>query len=145
MAAPSLAGLKARLDGAGSHLGWGKGSLPMAGGGTGWSVRSLPTPTIPSFCDSKTDNYLNVWPCRNLLTLTGEETWAVLYSRCPADSFLSPRRRCCPSAQRCSGLGRRAAWEGDPRSGAAVLPGEHPSVLGDVPALMWKTTVESCF
>ena len=35
--APSLAGLKARLDGAGSSLGWGEGALPLAGGGTGWS------------------------------------------------------------------------------------------------------------
>jgi len=32
VAAPSLARFKARLDGAGSTLGWGKGSLPMAGG-----------------------------------------------------------------------------------------------------------------
>jgi len=30
--APSLAGLKARLDGAGRSLGWWKGSLPVAGG-----------------------------------------------------------------------------------------------------------------
>jgi len=32
VAAPSLAGFKARLDGAWSTLGWWKGSLPMAGG-----------------------------------------------------------------------------------------------------------------
>jgi len=32
VAAPSLAGLKARLDGALSTLGWWKGSLLMAGG-----------------------------------------------------------------------------------------------------------------
>jgi len=32
VAAPSLAGLKARLDGALSTLGWGKGSLLLAGG-----------------------------------------------------------------------------------------------------------------
>jgi len=32
VAAPSLAGFKARLDGALSTLGWGKGSLPIAGG-----------------------------------------------------------------------------------------------------------------
>ena len=32
VAAPFLAGLKARLDGAGSTLGWGKGSLPVVGG-----------------------------------------------------------------------------------------------------------------
>jgi len=32
VAAPSLAGFKARLDGAGSSLGWWKRSLPMAGG-----------------------------------------------------------------------------------------------------------------
>jgi len=32
VAAPSLAGFKARLDGAGSSLGWWKGSLPTAGG-----------------------------------------------------------------------------------------------------------------
>jgi len=32
VAAPSLAGLKARLDGAGSTLGWWKGSLSMARG-----------------------------------------------------------------------------------------------------------------
>ena len=30
--APSLAGLKARLDGAGSSLDWGEGALPGAGG-----------------------------------------------------------------------------------------------------------------
>jgi len=32
VAAPSLAGLKARVDGAGSTLGWGKGSLHVARG-----------------------------------------------------------------------------------------------------------------
>ena len=32
VAAPSLAGLKARLDGALGTLGWWKGSLPMAEG-----------------------------------------------------------------------------------------------------------------
>jgi len=32
VAAPSLAGFKARLDGALSNLGWGKMSLLMAGG-----------------------------------------------------------------------------------------------------------------
>jgi len=32
VAARSLAGFKARLDGALSNLGWWKGSLPMAGG-----------------------------------------------------------------------------------------------------------------
>jgi len=32
VAAPSLAVLKAGLDGAGSTLGWWKGSLPTAGG-----------------------------------------------------------------------------------------------------------------
>jgi len=32
VAAPSLAGFKARLDGAWSTLGWWKGPLPMAGG-----------------------------------------------------------------------------------------------------------------
>ena len=32
--APSLAGLKARLDGALGNLGWGEGALPVAGGGT---------------------------------------------------------------------------------------------------------------
>ena len=41
-AAPSLAGLKARLDGAGSTLGWWKGSQL----GTGWSFRSLPTHSV---------------------------------------------------------------------------------------------------
>jgi len=35
VAAPSLAGFKARLDGALSTLGWWKGTLPRAGGGTG--------------------------------------------------------------------------------------------------------------
>jgi len=35
VAAPSLAVLKARLDGAWSTLGWWKGSRLMAGGGTG--------------------------------------------------------------------------------------------------------------
>ena len=34
VAAPSLAGLKARLDGAGSTLLWWKGSLPMAARGS---------------------------------------------------------------------------------------------------------------
>jgi len=41
VAAPSLAGFKARLDGAGSTLGWWKGSLPRAGGGTRQNHRML--------------------------------------------------------------------------------------------------------
>ena len=32
--APSLAGLRARWDGALGSLGWGEGALPVAGGGT---------------------------------------------------------------------------------------------------------------
>jgi len=50
VAAPSLAGLKARLERAGSTLGWGKGSLPMAGGveQDGLSGAFQPKP----FCDS---------------------------------------------------------------------------------------------
>jgi len=32
VAVPSLVGFKMRLDGAGSTLGWGQGSLPGAGG-----------------------------------------------------------------------------------------------------------------
>jgi len=40
VAAPSLAGFKARLDGALSNLVWWKGV------GTSWSLRSLPTQTI---------------------------------------------------------------------------------------------------
>ena len=39
VAAPSLVGFKARLDGAGSTLGWWKGSLPTAEGGTRWPVK----------------------------------------------------------------------------------------------------------
>jgi len=41
VAAPSLAGLKARLDRAGSTLGWWKGSLPRAGGWD-WMVCKVP-------------------------------------------------------------------------------------------------------
>jgi len=40
-AAPSPAGLRARLDGAGSTLGWGKGSLPRAG--VGWMSSKVPS------------------------------------------------------------------------------------------------------
>jgi len=47
VAAPSLAGLKARLDGAGSTLGWWRGSLPVAGGWNWVIYRSLPTPNHP--------------------------------------------------------------------------------------------------
>ena len=36
--APSLAVLKARLDGAGGSLGWGEGALPVAGG---WELDGL--------------------------------------------------------------------------------------------------------
>ena len=47
VAAPSMAGVKARLDGALSTLGWGKMSLLLARGiRTRWSLRSLPTLTI---------------------------------------------------------------------------------------------------
>ena len=47
VAAPSLAVLKARLDGALSNLGWWKMSLAHGRGvGTRWSLRSLPTQTI---------------------------------------------------------------------------------------------------
>ena len=42
VAAPSLAGFKARLDGAGSSLGWWKGSLPIAGEWD-WMVCKVPS------------------------------------------------------------------------------------------------------
>jgi len=42
VAAPSLAGLKARLDGAGSTLGWWKGSLSVADGWN-WVVCEVPS------------------------------------------------------------------------------------------------------
>jgi len=45
VAAPSLAGLKARLDTALSTLGWWKGSLPMAGG---WNWVSYKVPADPN-------------------------------------------------------------------------------------------------
>jgi len=45
VAAPSLAGLKARLDGALSTLGWWKGSLPVAGG---WNCVSCKVPADPN-------------------------------------------------------------------------------------------------
>jgi len=41
VAALSLAGLKARLDGALSNLGWWEGSLPRAGG---WNEMSFKVP-----------------------------------------------------------------------------------------------------
>jgi len=44
-AAPSLAGLKARLDGAGSSLGWGKGALPVVGG---WKEMIFKVPSSPN-------------------------------------------------------------------------------------------------
>jgi len=46
VAAPSLAVLKARLDGALSTLGWGNGSLPMAGGG--WNQMIFKAPSDPN-------------------------------------------------------------------------------------------------
>ena len=42
VAAPSLAGLKARLDGAGSTLGWWKGSLSVAGEWN-WMIYKVPS------------------------------------------------------------------------------------------------------
>jgi len=42
VAAPSLAGFKARLDRAWSSLGWGKGSLPRAGGWN-WVICKVPS------------------------------------------------------------------------------------------------------
>jgi len=45
VAAPSLAVLKARLDGALSTLGWWKGSLPMAGG---WNQMIFKVPSNPN-------------------------------------------------------------------------------------------------
>ena len=45
VAAPSLAGFKARLDGAGSSLGWWKGSLPWQELGWVGLKGSLPTQT----------------------------------------------------------------------------------------------------
>jgi len=50
--APSLAVLKARLDGALSNLVWWQGSLPTAWGLERRSLRSLPTQTILWFSDS---------------------------------------------------------------------------------------------
>ena len=44
-AAPSLAGSKVRLDGAGSTLGWWKGSLPVAGG---WNEMVYKVPSNPN-------------------------------------------------------------------------------------------------
>ena len=46
VAAPSLAGLKARLDGALGTLGWGKMSLPVAGGWNWMSFKVLPNPNL---------------------------------------------------------------------------------------------------
>ena len=43
--APSVAGLKARLDGAGSSLGWGEGALPLA---VGWDWVVLKVPSNPT-------------------------------------------------------------------------------------------------
>ena len=51
--APSLAGLKARLNGAGGNLGWWKVALPMAGGGTGWALRPPLIQTMPCFYDQR--------------------------------------------------------------------------------------------
>jgi len=45
VAAPSLAGFKARLDGALSTLGWGKMSLLMAGG---WNQMIFKVPSNPN-------------------------------------------------------------------------------------------------
>jgi len=45
VAAPSLAVLKARLDGALSNLGWWKVSLPMAGG---WNQMIFKVPSNPN-------------------------------------------------------------------------------------------------
>ena len=47
VAAPSLAGFKARLDGAWSTLGWGKVSLPRAGGWE-WMTSQVPSSPNPS-------------------------------------------------------------------------------------------------
>jgi len=46
VAAPSLAGFKARLDGALSTLGWWKGSLPMAGGWNGMIYKGPSNPNL---------------------------------------------------------------------------------------------------
>ena len=43
--APSLGGLKARLDGAGGSLGWGDRSLPLAGG---WNLVVFTAPSNPN-------------------------------------------------------------------------------------------------
>ena len=45
VAAPSLAAFKARLDRAGSTLGWWEGSLPMAGG---WNLMVCKVPSNPN-------------------------------------------------------------------------------------------------
>jgi len=56
VAAPSLAGFKPRLDGAGSTLGWWKRSLPMAGVWN-WMVCNVPSnpdhPVILGFDEKK--------------------------------------------------------------------------------------------
>jgi len=56
VAAPSLAVLKARLDGALSNLGWWKMSLLMAGG-LEPDDRQGPFQSKP-FCDSRISNYV---------------------------------------------------------------------------------------
>jgi len=45
VAGPSLSGFRARLDGAGSTLGWWKGSLPVAGG---WNQMIFKVPSNPN-------------------------------------------------------------------------------------------------
>ena len=50
---PSLEALTARLDGALGNLVQWVATSPQQGAGTGWPSRSLPTQTIPWFCDSK--------------------------------------------------------------------------------------------
>jgi len=47
VAVPSLAGFKARLDGAMSSLGWWKGSLSKAGG---WNQMTYKVPSNPKHC-----------------------------------------------------------------------------------------------
>jgi len=57
VAAPSLAGFKARLDRAGSTLGWWKGSLPVAGG---WNRMVYTVPSQPEpFCEP----LITPYPC----------------------------------------------------------------------------------
>jgi len=76
VAAPSLAGLKARLDGAGSTLGWWKGSLPVAGG---WNRMVCEVPANPNHSvihDLRTGWDGEEQSCR--CHSAGEDLWEVM-------------------------------------------------------------------